>query len=124
MKKLFSIFFTVLCSLCTIAQVKPVQTYKNPYEYVASNVYFDHKRNYYELSIQSNNKFEDRYFVKIKLGKSTDEAVLSLFNILDAFQNTGQRFTLKGYEFGVRPDVLHAYNTGKLAYAAGEYNFG
>ena len=121
MKHLLSIVLLVT-SLATFAQITPIHAHEKTGEFIWHCVYRDKPSNTYYLHAQSNNQFEDRV-VRIRLGNTATEAVLSLVNFLDAFKNSGQQFEIKNYTFIVATtgDFIRVLNRGGLEYTAGDY---
>lgn len=120
--KYLIIIILFITSLTSFAQITPIQAHEKPGEFIWNCVYRDKPTNTYYLHAQSDNQFEDRT-VKVLLGNTATEAVVSLVNFLDAFKNIGKQFELKSYTFIVATtgDFIRVLNRGTLKFTAGNY---
>lgn len=121
MKHLITIITVAFISLASYAQIAPIQTHENAFEFISGNwLYRTTADDSYTLQIVSSNQFEDKA-VHLDLGHGAHEAIASLSSLFAVYHGEDAEFSLQGYDFAVRSNVLFVYHTGKLEYAAGDY---
>jgi hypothetical protein len=124
MKRLFFILWVFGVGLYAHAQIPPLQTTEKPYEFISSDkLYRTVADDSYHLQIKSDNQYEDKV-ISINLGIGAVEAMKSLSNLFAIYGQEDSDFKLQGYSFGIRggnSGYIFAYQTGVLAYTAGNY---
>lgn len=120
MKRL--LFIIAFMPSVLFAQIGEIKTHEKPGEFIYHCVYHDKPSDKYWLHAQSDNRYETKV-MRVFLGNNSTEAVKSLANFLDAFNNLGTQFELGDCTFIVATSgsFIRVLNRGQLEYTAGNY---